>query len=304
MSCRTVSSGGTWRCNEGRIRLLAVLLLYGRRGAGLQLGRSSAVACARHDGSVSRRRRTFSTPARSSPISRFAPSWNSCTSPSSQLTTLSVTTRLFGCRGPAGDCPASVVDAPPLPALATVSEPFGGEAGAMIASGFEGGDARVCASSGLGFAGVAVAIDPDRSVTERGGDAASLSPRDASGTCTPPATSDVCAGAAATGDRSDDGSRGGSGRAWLVPLERLKGSLRVPRAVTRGPSSAGVRSITGPAGGALRRAGGAESGDAAATIPGGACRRSKVTRPRASRDDSVTHVTSATQMTADDITAR
>ena len=94
----------------------------------------------------------------------------------------------------------------------------------MTASGFEGGDATVCASSGLGFAGVAVAIDPDRSVTvslgsgeggtfaggavrvqEGGGGGASLRPSDASGIGTPPATPDVCAGALATGDRNDDG---------------------------------------------------------------------------------------------------
>ena len=286
-----------------------VCFLYGRRGAGLQL-RPPTIVRARHDS-------TLSNPAWTSPISRFAASRNSCTS-SSQLITLSATTRLFGCRWPACDCPASVVDAPPLPALA--SGTFGGAAGAMTASGFEGGDAPVCASSGLGFAGVTLAIGPDGSATvsvrsgevgtlaggavgvrDGGADTASLSLSDASGIGTPTAPSDVCAGASATGDRSDDGSRGGSGWAWLVPLERLKGSLRVPRAVT--PSSAGVRWITGPAGGALRRAGGAESWDAAATLSGGACRRSKLIRPRASRADSVTHVTSATQMTADDITA-
>jgi hypothetical protein len=179
----------------------------------------------------------LSKSARTSPISRFAASRNPCTSPSIQLMTLSATTRLFGCPWPALDCPASVRDAPPLPALASAT--FGGAAVAMAASGFEGGGATVCASSGLGYAGVTLAIDPDGSATvslrsgevgtlagaavgvrDGGGDAASLSPSEASGTCTPPATSDVCEGAAATGDRSDDGSRGGSGRAWLVPLER------------------------------------------------------------------------------------
>jgi hypothetical protein len=80
----------------------------------------------------------------------------------------------------------------------------------MTASGFEGGGATVCASSGLGFAGVTVAIDPDGSATvsvrssevgtlaggavgvrDGGGDTASLSPGDASGIGTPAATSDV-----------------------------------------------------------------------------------------------------------------
>jgi hypothetical protein len=80
----------------------------------------------------------------------------------------------------------------------------------MAASGFEGGGATVCASSGLGFAGVTVAIDPDGSATvsvrsgevgtlaggavgvrDGGGDTASLSLSDASGIGTPTATSDV-----------------------------------------------------------------------------------------------------------------
>jgi hypothetical protein len=80
----------------------------------------------------------------------------------------------------------------------------------MTASGFEGSDATVCASSGLGFSGVTLAIGPDGSaivssgsgdvetlaggavgVRDDGDDIASLSPSDASGLCTPPATSDV-----------------------------------------------------------------------------------------------------------------
>jgi hypothetical protein len=181
--------------------VLAVLPLYGRRGAGLQL-RPPTIVRARHDS-------TLSNPAWNSPISRFAASRNSCTS-SSQLTTLSATTRLFGCRWPAHDCPASVLDTPPLPALATASGTFGGAAVAMAASGFEGGGGTVCASSGLGFAGVTVAIDPEGSATvsvrsgevgtlaggavgvrDGGDDTASSSPSDASGIGTPTATSDV-----------------------------------------------------------------------------------------------------------------
>jgi hypothetical protein len=46
----------------------------------------------------------------------------------------------------------------------------------MTASGFEGGDATVCASSGLGFAGITLATDPDGSaiVSLRSGEVGTL----------------------------------------------------------------------------------------------------------------------------------
>ena len=71
----------------------------------------------------------------------------------------------------------------------------------------------------------------------------------------------------------------------------------VSPAATCAPRSAGVQSTTVPAGGALRGARGSESWDVVATLFGGACRRSRTTRARASRASSVRHVTSARPMT-------
>ena len=147
-----------------------------------------------------RARRTLSNPARNSSISRFAPSRNSCTSPLSQPATQSATAW-------ARDCPASVTDAPAHRGAGTPSGMFDGAVVVVTASRFEGGGAAVCASSGVGFIGLTVATESDRSATgslrsgevgtlagvagvevgDGGGDTAASGPRDASGTRSPAA---------------------------------------------------------------------------------------------------------------------
>jgi hypothetical protein len=148
-----------------------------------------------------RARRTLSNPARNSSISRFAPSWNSSTSPLSQPTTQSATAwpRV---------CPASVTDAPAHPGAGPPLGMIDGAIAVVTASGFEVGGPTVCTSFGVGFVGVTATTDSDRSATvssrsgevgtlagvadvevgDGGGDTTASSARDASATRSPAAT--------------------------------------------------------------------------------------------------------------------